>query len=117
MALNFFVPCSMSACPKLSSETGRCGLFQCGISFPQTLPLCTKGVDPRKPTNLAVVLDGPKGDRTAAVRDMAGIAFDVMLETGILVEALPLWKDEMDHPERFSNPALIANIQREGLTL
>jgi DNA invertase Pin-like site-specific DNA recombinase/predicted nucleotidyltransferase len=67
--------------------------------------------------DIAVVLDGPKGDRTEAIREMAGIAFDVMLETGILVEALPLWKDELEHPERFSNPALIANIRREGLTL
>jgi hypothetical protein len=25
---------------------------------------------------------------------MAGIAFDVMLETGVLVEAIPLWEDE-----------------------
>ena len=48
---------------------------------------------------------------------MAGIAFDVMLETGILVEALPLWGGEMEHPERFSNPALIRTIQREGVAL
>lgn len=67
--------------------------------------------------DIAVVLEGPKSDRSAAVHDMAGIAFDVMLETGILIEALPLWKDELEHPERFSNPALIANIRRDGLTL
>jgi DNA invertase Pin-like site-specific DNA recombinase/predicted nucleotidyltransferase len=67
--------------------------------------------------DIAVVLDGPKGDRLTAVRDMADVAFDVMLETGILVEALPLWKDELEHPECFSNPALIANIRREGLRL
>ena len=48
---------------------------------------------------------------------MASIAFDVMLEIGILVEALPLWRDQLECPERFSNPALIANIRREGLTL
>ena len=67
--------------------------------------------------DVAVVLEGPKGDRTAAVRDMAGIAFDVMLETGVLVEALPLWRDEFEHSERFSNPALIASIRREGVPL
>jgi DNA invertase Pin-like site-specific DNA recombinase/predicted nucleotidyltransferase len=67
--------------------------------------------------DIAVVLDGPKGNRTQAALDMAGIAFDVMQETGVLVEALPLWRDELLHPERFSNPALIANIRREGLTL
>ena len=48
---------------------------------------------------------------------MADIAFDVMLETGVLVEAIPLWEDEWEHPERFSNPALIENIRREGVRL
>ena len=48
---------------------------------------------------------------------MAGIAFDVMLETGILVQALPLWEGELRHPERFSNSALIHNIKREGVRL
>ncbi len=67
--------------------------------------------------DIAIILGGPGGDRAKTARDMAGLAFDVMLETGILIEALPLWKDELDHPERFSNPALIANIRREGLPL
>jgi hypothetical protein len=48
---------------------------------------------------------------------MAGIAFDVMMETGVLVEALPLWADELKRPEAFSNPGLIENIRREGLRL
>ncbi|CBW76961.1 Nucleotidyltransferase (EC 2.7.7.-) (plasmid) [Mycetohabitans rhizoxinica HKI 454] len=54
---------------------------------------------------------------TSIALDMAGIAFDVLLETGVLVEALPLWEDEMEHPELFSNPALIRNIHREGIAL
>jgi antitoxin ChpS len=48
---------------------------------------------------------------------MAGIAFDVMLETGVLIEAVPLWEEEWAHPERFNNPALIENIQRDGIRL
>ena len=67
--------------------------------------------------DIAVVLKGSSGDRTAAALDMAGLAFDVLLETGILVEALPLWEDELEHPERFGNPTLIRNIRREGLRL
>jgi predicted nucleotidyltransferase len=67
--------------------------------------------------DLAVVLKGAHGDRTAAALDMAGIAFEVMLDTGVLVEALPLWDDELKSPESFSNPALIRAIQREGLRL
>ncbi len=67
--------------------------------------------------DIAVVLNGVHGNRTAAALDMAGIAFDVLLETGILVEALPLWQDEIAHPELFRNPALIENIRREGVRL
>jgi predicted nucleotidyltransferase len=71
--------------------------------------------------DVAVILKGPRngspGDRKAAALDMAGIAFDVLLETGVLVEALPLWEDEYEQPERFSNPALIQNIRRDGLRL
>jgi DNA invertase Pin-like site-specific DNA recombinase/predicted nucleotidyltransferase len=67
--------------------------------------------------DIAVILKGPNGKRSAAAIDMAGAAFDVMLETGILVEALPLWAGEMEHPEQFSNPALIRTIQREGVAL
>jgi uncharacterized protein len=67
--------------------------------------------------DIAVVLRGTPGDRTDAAIDMAGIAFDAMLETGILVDPLPLWEDEWNHPERFSNPALLANIRRDGIPL
>ena len=49
--------------------------------------------------------------------DLAGLAFDVMLETGLLIEAIPFWEDEWEHPERFANPALIENIRREGVPL
>jgi hypothetical protein len=64
-----------------------------------------------------VVLAGAHGDRTAAALDMAGIAFDVMLETGVLVEALPLWEDEIQRPELFGNSTLIENIRRDGVKL
>lgn len=67
--------------------------------------------------DIAVVLKGHKGDRTAIALDMAGIAFDVLLESGILIEALPLWEHELHRPERFSNPALMRNIRREGIRL
>jgi predicted nucleotidyltransferase len=67
--------------------------------------------------DLAVILKGKRGDRSAAAIDMAGIAVDVLQETGILVQALPLWEDELKRPELFGNPALIENIKREGLRL
>ncbi len=67
--------------------------------------------------DLAVILGGERGNRYKVAGDMAGIAFDVMMETGILVDPLPMWEDELKRPEQFSNPKLIDNIKREGLRL
>ena len=72
---------------------------------------------PDSDADLAVILEGVNGDRYEVAGDMSGIAFDVMLETGILVQALPLWEDEFRHPQWFGNPALIENIRREGVRL
>lgn len=67
--------------------------------------------------DIAIVLDGEPGERSAAVKDMAAIAFHVLMETGVMVEAIPLWREEVERPETFSNPALINNILREGVRL
>lgn len=72
---------------------------------------------PNSDADIAVLLHGPHEERMDAALDTAGIAFDVLLETGVLVEALPLWEDEWEHPERFANPVLIENIRREGVRL
>ena len=40
--------------------------------------------------DLAVLLQGPRGRELAVAFDMAGTAFDVMLETEILVSPLPI---------------------------
>jgi DNA invertase Pin-like site-specific DNA recombinase/predicted nucleotidyltransferase len=72
---------------------------------------------PDSDADIAVVLDGARGDRSAAVKGMAGIAFHVMMETGVMVEALPLWSDEIERPETFTNPALIKNVLRDGIRL
>ena len=72
---------------------------------------------PESDADLAVVLRGAHGRRVDEALKMADIAFDVMLETGILIEAIPLWEDEWEHPETFNNPALIENIRREGVRL
>ncbi len=45
---------------------------------------------------------------------MAGIAFDALLETGILIDALPLWEGELDRSVTFRNPALLDAIRHEG---
>jgi len=48
---------------------------------------------------------------------MADVAFDVLLETGINISPLPVWLDEWEHPETYSNPELLKNIASEGVLL
>ncbi len=70
---------------------------------------------PNSDADLAVILKGRSGDRSAVLHDLSGIAFDVMLETGILIHPFPLYAAELKRPQSYSNPKLIENIKREGL--
>jgi predicted nucleotidyltransferase len=72
---------------------------------------------PDSDLDLAVVLNGARGDFIDTKLDMAGIAFDVLMETGILVQPFPMWVDDLAHPERFTNPRLIQNISEDGIRL
>lgn len=72
---------------------------------------------PDSDADIAVLLNGEPGIRVDAALNMADIAFDVMMETGVLIEAIPFWEVEWSHPETFNNPALIENIRREGIPL
>lgn len=67
--------------------------------------------------DLAILLKGKSGRRLDVALAMADMAFDVMLQTGLMIDALPLWEDEWLHPENFKNPALLENIRREGIWL
>lgn len=72
---------------------------------------------PDSDADVAVLLAGEHACRVDVALHLADIAFDLMLETDILVEAIPFWQDEWSHPERFSNPALIERIRQEGVSL
>jgi predicted nucleotidyltransferase len=72
---------------------------------------------PGSDVDLAVVLEGEPGRRDDVVGEMAKVEFQVLLETGVLVHGLPLWTSDIEAPERIGNPALIANILREGVQM
>jgi hypothetical protein len=42
---------------------------------------------------------------------------DVLLETGLIIQPLPIWEDEWEHPAHHPNPRLIENVRREGAPL
>jgi antitoxin ChpS len=72
---------------------------------------------PDSDLDLAVVLNGQRGNFIDTRLDMAGLAFDVLMETGVLVQPFPMWDGDLAHPERFTNPALIQNIVEDGIRL
>ena len=72
---------------------------------------------PDSDADVAVLLRGDHQPFLSAKLNMADIAFDVLLETGILISPLPVWLDEWEHPENYTNPSLLRNIEREGFRL
>lgn len=67
--------------------------------------------------DVAVLLRGGHQPFLKTKLDMADLAFDVLLETGVRVQPLPVWLDEWENPEHYANPTLLANIAREGVRL
>ncbi|MGC8119996.1 nucleotidyltransferase family protein [Marinobacter sp. VGCF2001] len=67
--------------------------------------------------DVAVVLAGQPGDFVDTKLEMAGLAFEVLLDTGVLIQALPVWEREWANPQGYSNPELLENIVRDGIVL
>lgn len=67
--------------------------------------------------DVAVLLNGEHQRFLSTKLAMADLAFDVLLDTGIIISPLPVWMDEWEHPETYSNPALLHNIAKEGVRL
>lgn len=67
--------------------------------------------------DIAVLLNGSIGRFMATKFAMDDLAYDVLLETGIRIQPLPIWLEEWNQPENYSNPALLKNIRREGIAL
>ena len=67
--------------------------------------------------DVAVLLRGERQRLLPIKLDMASDAYDVLLDTGILISPLPIWLDEWQHPESYVNPARLRNIEREGVRL
>jgi predicted nucleotidyltransferase len=67
--------------------------------------------------DVAVLLSGQPRPFVSTKLAMSDMAYDVLLETGIRVQPLPIWEEEWAHPETYPNPRLLHNIEREGVRL
>lgn len=72
---------------------------------------------PDSDADVAVLLNGEHQRFLSTKLAMADLAFDVLLDTGIIISPLPVWMDEWEHPETYSNPALLRNIAKDGVRL
>lgn len=72
---------------------------------------------PDSDADVMVLLDGEHQRFLATKLAMTDLAYDVLLETGVYISALPVWTDEWEHPEHWSNPALLHRIAQEGVPL
>jgi predicted nucleotidyltransferase len=72
---------------------------------------------PDSDADVAVVLRGRIADRWSVERQIIGETYPIVLETGLYIESWPLEQNELDDPDRSSNPALLRNVLREGIRL
>ena len=72
---------------------------------------------PDSDADLVVLLAGEHQRFLTTKLAMSDVAFDVLLETGINISPLPVWLDEWERPENYSNPSLLRTIAKEGVRL
>lgn len=72
---------------------------------------------PESDADLLILLEGERQRFVPTKLAMTDLAYDVLLETGLYISPLPVWADEWEHPEAWSNPELLRNIAREGIHL
>src|SRR5438132_136021 len=72
---------------------------------------------PDSDVDVAVLLRGEHGRFVDTKLALADLAYEVLLDTGVLIQPLPIWEDEWEHPERHPNPVLLRNIDRDGVRL
>jgi hypothetical protein len=71
---------------------------------------------PESDADVAVILRGPIADRWSLKRLMIQDTYPILLETGLYIQAWPLQQVELDNPDQSSNPGLLRNVVREGIT-
>lgn len=67
--------------------------------------------------DIAVFLTGNVQSFIETKLAMADVAFDVLLETGIHIQPLPIWERQWTEPEASPSWPLLDSIRREGIEL
>jgi antitoxin ChpS len=72
--------------------------------------------DPESDADVAVILRGRITDRWSVKRLIIQDTYPILLTTGLYIQVWPLEESELDDPDKSSNPALLRNVVREGIT-
>ncbi len=72
---------------------------------------------PERDADVAVLLSGTPGKFVQTKLELDDLAYEILLDTGMRIQPLPVWQSEWEHPEDYSNPHLLKNIVREGVRL
>lgn len=65
--------------------------------------------------DLALILE--RGNDWPVLEALAGLAFDVLMDTGVLIQAVPISSQDWAHPEQFPRPSFLRNVALEGIAL
>ena len=67
--------------------------------------------------DIAIVLRGAVAKFIETKFAIDDLAYEVLLDTGIRIQPFPIWQEEWDHPEAYSNPRLIHTIKKDGIPI
>lgn len=71
---------------------------------------------PDSDADVALILH-ERGNDGKTLMTLAGIAWDVFLDTGILIQPVTIAIEDWLHPDDFLRPGFLKNVEREGIVM
>lgn len=71
---------------------------------------------PDSDADVALIV-GERADDWQLLGDLAELAYYVFLESGIMIQPVPIALQDWNHPEGFMRPGFLRNVAREGIVL
>ena len=71
---------------------------------------------PDSDADLALILH-ERGNDGQTLMMLGGLAYYVFLDTGILIQPVPIAIEDWLNPEAFPRPGFLKNVEREGIVL
>jgi predicted nucleotidyltransferase len=71
---------------------------------------------PDSDADLAIILH-EGGNDSQLMWMLGGLAYDVFIDSGIMIQPVPIAVEDWLHPETFLRPSFLRNIAREGIVM